>query len=67
MENHVDTPKKARIQLDLTEDQRAHVRDELGVDGKTMEFAIEPLEERVSPIIAVLISLNTSSPPPRLP
>ena len=46
---------KVRIQLDLTDDQRAKVRDALGTDGKTMEFAIESLEERVTPIIAILI------------
>jgi hypothetical protein len=46
-----------RIQLELTEEQRADVREKLGIDGKTMELAIEPLEERVTPIIAVLISL----------
>jgi hypothetical protein len=49
---------KVRIQLDLTEDQRGAVREALGMDGKTMEFAIEPLEERVTPIIAVLIGFS---------
>ena len=49
---------KVRIQLDLTDDQRAKVRDALGTDGTTMEFAIESLEERVTPIIAVLIGLT---------
>lgn len=46
---------KVRVQLDLTEGQRDKVREALGVDGKTMELAIESLEDRVTPIIAILI------------
>jgi hypothetical protein len=57
--NAMNTPErsgdKVRIQVDLTDDQRAKVRETLGMDGKTMELAIEPLEERVTPIIAILI------------
>ncbi len=52
-----NTGGKARVQIDLTEEQRAKIREQLGVDGKTMEFAVESLEERVTPVIAVLISL----------
>jgi hypothetical protein len=48
---------KVRIRLDLTGDQQAKVREATGIDGKMMELAIEPLEERVTPIIAVLIRL----------
>jgi len=59
--------ESVRIQLDLTEEQQAYVLNETGISGKTMEFSIEPLEERVVPIIAILISLTTSSPPVKLP
>lgn len=68
MASNTESEGSVRIQLDLTEEQQAYVRNETGITGQTMEFSIEPLEERVVPIIAILISLNTSSsPPPRLP
>jgi len=55
MEDNIGKQESVRIQLDLTEEQRADVREKLGIDGKAMELAIEPLEERVTPIIAILI------------
>lgn len=55
METNDDKREHVRVRLDLTEEQRAHVRDKLGIDRQAIELAIEPLEDRVTPIIAVLI------------
>lgn len=57
MESNTSSKESIRVQLDLTEDQRAQVREAFGKDSKAIELAVEPLEERVTPIIAVLISL----------
>lgn len=51
------TAQKVSIQLDLTEDQRTQIRQALGKDAAAIELTAEPLEDRIAPIIAVLISL----------
>lgn len=57
METQAGTTQKVSIQLDLTEAQRAQIRDVLGKDAAAIELTAEPLEDRIAPIIAVLISL----------
>lgn len=51
------TAQKVSIQLDLTDDQRTQIRQALGKDAAAIELTAEPLEDRIAPIIAVLISL----------
>jgi hypothetical protein len=55
METKRGSGEKVRIQLDLTEHQRTQIRETLGRDAKAVELTVEPLEERVTPIIAILI------------
>jgi hypothetical protein len=57
METNVGSGEKVRIQLELTDDQRNRIRDAFGKDAQGVELSIQPLEDRVAPIIAVLISL----------
>ena len=54
-ETKASNTQKTSIRLDLTEDQRARVREALGKEAKAVELTAEPLEERVNPIIAILI------------
>ena len=55
METKASNAQKTSIRLELTEDQRARVREALGKEAKAVELTAEPLEERVNPIIAILI------------
>lgn len=55
METNVGSKEKISVQLDLTEAQRTEIRKALGTDAKAVELTVEPLEERVNPIIAILI------------
>lgn len=57
METQTGTAQKISIQLELTEAQRTQVRDALGKDAAAVELTAEQLEDRIAPIIAVLISL----------
>lgn len=57
METQTGTAQKVSIQLELTEAQRTQVRDALGKDAAAIELNAEQLEDRIAPIIAVLISL----------
>ena len=57
MKTTTGSDEKVRIQIDLTDDQRTQIRESLGRDAKAVELTVQPLEERVAPIIAVLISL----------
>ncbi len=57
MESHTTSKESVRLQLNLTDEQRNQVRDAFGTDSKAIELAIEPLEDRVAPIIAILIRL----------
>lgn len=57
METQTGTAQKVSIQLELTEAQRTQVREALGKDAAAIELTAEQLEERIAPIIAVLISL----------
>jgi hypothetical protein len=41
----------------LTDDQRTQIRDAFGEDAKGVELSVEPLEDRIAPIKAILISL----------
>jgi hypothetical protein len=55
METQVGTTQKVSIQLDLTETQRTQIRTALGKEAAAIELTAEPLEDRVAPIIAILI------------
>lgn len=57
MESQTSSKEAVRVQLNLTDEQRNQLRDAFGKDSKAIELAVEPLEDRVAPIIAVLISL----------
>jgi Spy/CpxP family protein refolding chaperone len=57
METQDGTTPKVSLQLDLTEAQRTQIRDALGKEAAAIELRAEPLEDRIAPIIAVLISL----------
>jgi Spy/CpxP family protein refolding chaperone len=57
MQSDTGTVQKVSVQLDLTDEQREQIRQALGKDAAAIELTAEPLEERVAPIIAVLISL----------
>jgi hypothetical protein len=51
------TVQKVSVQLDLTDKQREQIRKALGKEAAAIELTAEPLEERVAPIIAVLIGM----------
>ena len=51
------TVQKVSVQLDLTDQQRTQIRQAMGKDAAAIELTAEPLEDRIAPIIAVLISL----------
>ena len=57
MQNQADTAQKVSVQIDLTQEQRAQIREALGKNAAAIELTAEPLEDRVAPIIAVLIGL----------
>lgn len=52
-----DGRDKVRVQIELTDDQRTQIRDAFGEDAKGVELSVEPLEDRIAPIKAILISL----------
>jgi hypothetical protein len=58
MNTSASSGEKVRIQLDLTEAQRTQIRESLGTDAKAVELMVEPLEQRVTPIIAILIGIK---------
>jgi len=57
METQAGTTQKVSTKLDLTDQQRTQIREALGKDAAAIELTAEPLEDRIAPIIAVLISL----------
>ena len=57
MDSQAGTAQKVSVQLDLTEAQRTQIREALGKNAAAIELTAEPLEDRIAPIIAVLISL----------
>jgi hypothetical protein len=40
-----------RVQIELTEAQRAKIKAETGKDAETVELGVEELEERIAPIV----------------
>lgn len=42
-------PKQKRIVIQLTEAQKAQVKDATGQDAETVELGVEELEERIAP------------------
>ena len=46
-----------RIRIELTDEQKQKIKTASGQDVIALEFTVEKLEERVTPIIAVLIAL----------
>jgi hypothetical protein len=40
-----------RVQVELTEAQRAKIKAETGKDAQTVELGVEELEERIAPIV----------------
>jgi len=46
-----------RIRIELTDEQKKEIKTASGQDVIALELNAEKLEERVTPIIAVLISL----------
>ena len=42
--------KKNQVRIELTEEQRAQIRNETGRDGSAIEFTAEELEERIAPV-----------------
>jgi hypothetical protein len=41
--------KQQRVELHLTEEQRAQVKAATGQDAETVELTVEELEERIAP------------------
>ena len=41
--------KQKRVEIHLTEAQKAQVRDVTGQDAETVELTVEELEERIAP------------------
>jgi len=37
------------IRIDLTENQKAHVKDTTGLDAEAIELDVQSLEERIAP------------------
>jgi hypothetical protein len=44
---------KGQVRIELTPDQKAHIRDTIGKDAEVLELSVEELEERISPAISI--------------
>lgn len=42
--------KDKRVRIELTDEQRRRIKEELGTDAKALELDAETLEERIAPI-----------------
>lgn len=49
--------KKNQVRIELTEEQRAQIRNETGRDAAAIEFTAEELEERIAPVVMISRSL----------
>jgi uncharacterized small protein (DUF1192 family) len=41
---------KEPIRINLTEDQKAQIRNQTGKDAEAVEFSVEELEDRIAPL-----------------